>query len=570
MPETRNDPAKLWAEYKSGMSYKQQIGLYDTVAINRNFYIGRQWEGVEANGLPTPSIPVLKLIVRHQIAAILSDNIKMIASPFSGTVFMDQSYLKYVTNVISSKFEQLFEFNFLSTLLREYVTNAEVDGDACLYSWFDPDIETGQWARGDIVTEIVENSRVVFGNPNDRRVQKQPWIMIARRMVLEDAKREAKQYDGDEESIVEDTDETNNYHQNLASGKCTVVMKFWREYYTEKVQDKIGNTQSVRKSRIMAEEFTAGTIIRKAYDTGLKLYPITWFSIDNIPNSYHGQAVITGLIDDQIAINKMLAMVELSLTTTAFPKVIYDGTRIAKWDNRVGGAIKVIGGGDVRNAAAIINPATIDSQIYQFINFFIDKVKEMLGATSAALGEAKAYNTSALVANQRASAIPHDVTRTALYQSIEDLGRIYMDLMRVNYGERYTMMRNESTGVSAPAMFDFSVLNRLPLSIKLDVGASSYWSEITTVQTLGDLLTNGKIELVDYLDRLPEGIIPQKQELIDKINEAVKAKQDAMLNGVAGGNTKMLPSGGGNNIPIPSIRGNSELQRAVLSGAKVS
>ena len=54
------------------------------------------------------------------------------------------------------------------------------------------------------------------------------------------------------------------------------------------------------------------------------------------------------------------------------------------------------------------------------------------------------------------------------------------------------------------------------MCMKLDVGASAYWSEIASVQTLDNLLMQGKIELVDYLERIPEGYISKRAELISK------------------------------------------------------
>ena len=53
--------------------------------------------------------------------------------------------------------------------------------------------------------------------------------------------------------------------------------------------------------------------------------------------------------------------------------------------------------------------------------------------------------------------------------------------------------------------------------LKLDVGASSFWSEITSIQTLDNLLMQDRISLEDYLERIPEGYVSRKQELIDKI-----------------------------------------------------
>ena len=75
---------------------------------------------------------------------------------------------------MNKQFAAIFERNKVVTLTRQFMRNAAVDGDGATYTYFDPDIETGQEAKGDIVTEIIENTRVIFGNPNDRRVQTQP------------------------------------------------------------------------------------------------------------------------------------------------------------------------------------------------------------------------------------------------------------------------------------------------------------------------------------------------------------------------------------------------------------
>ena len=62
--------------------------------------------------------------------------------------------------------------------------------------------------------------------------------------------------------------------------------------------------------------------------------------------------------------------------------------------------------------------------------------------------------------------------------------------------------------------FDFGVLRDVPCSIDLDAGASSYWSEIANMQTLDNLLMQGKIPTSEYLRRLPNGQITDREQLI--------------------------------------------------------
>ena len=66
----------------------------------------------------------------------------------------------------------------------------------------------------------------------------------------------------------------------------------------------------------------------------------------------------------------------------------------------------------------------------------MDYTQNFLGATAAALGDTRPDNTSAIIALQRAALTPNEITRQNLYQSIEDLGRIYIDFMAEYYGVR--------------------------------------------------------------------------------------------------------------------------------------
>ena len=402
--------------------------------------------------------------------------------------------------------------------------NASVDGDGCLYTYFDPNVRTGQRPGGDIVTELVENTRVIFGNPNDRRVERQPYIIIARREMVQDVRRRVKAAGGNPDDVQPDADDAGNYHDGLTSGeKCTVLLKFYRKYESAG-KDRVGNPMET--ARIKALECVRGAVVRAEWDTGLTLYPVTWLCAEYVQNSYHGQADATSLIPNQVFINKLFAMTMLSLMTTAYPKVVYDKTRIPKWDNRIGAAIPV-SGGDMQNVADIIDPAQVSPQISQFIEAAIRYTKECMGATDAALGEAKSYNTSALIANQRAAGVPLELVRQNLYQSVEDLGLIYIDHMRAYYGERETELAQPGTETAAPLTFDYSLLGKIPLSVKLDVGASAYWSEITAVQTLDNLLQSGKIDIVQYLERLPTGYITKQKELIEQFKAQAAQAQAA-------------------------------------------
>ena len=504
MAKSKVDHLSVWKEFEKGRNFKNQIKLYDTVRDNENFFIGKQWEGVDANGLPTPVFNFIKRVVLFTVASISSGNVKMQAVPFFG----DSSHgTTRVSNIINAEFDKLFERNKIVSLFREVVRNAAVDGDGCTYTYWDPDIETGQPSKGAIVTELIENTRVYFGNANDRRVQRQPYIIIEKREMVDEIQDRAKENGvSDWEAIKPDTETQSMDNAFQTDDKVTILLRMWKNKETK---------------TIWAVETTKDFTIREPWDTGLTLYPITWLNWDYIQDCYHGQAMATGLIPNQEFVNKAYAMSMMSLMTTAYPKVVYDRNRVTRWSNAIGAAIP-INGGDVNNVAKIIDPAQISPQIAQFIKMAEEDTMASMGATTVALGEGKAYNTSAIVALQKAAATPHEITRQNLYQNIEDLGRIYIDFMAEYYGERLIDVPQEAeealefAEMPAPT-FDYNTLKDMHFTIKLDVGASAYWSEIASVQTLDNLLRLGLIDVVDYLERVPEGYVIKKQELIDKL-----------------------------------------------------
>ena len=544
--------------YEKGYSFNQQIGLYDTVKVNEDFFIGNQWEGVEANGLPTPTFNFLKQVVLFQVATITSNNLAMKATALPSASPWTTQQLEKIMEIVDHQYAAIIERNRIVAKIREMLRNAAVDGDGAMHFYFDPTIDNNQPVTGEICAEVVENTRVIFGNPNCREVQEQPYIILPRRMLVEDAQWKAEVYkeDGlteitDPGSITADSEKWQNKYDSYTDDKVTVLTYYYRN----------------RKDRhIWCMEVTEKGILRKPYDTEYTMYPITWISWDYIHDCYHGQAMITGLIPNQKFINKIFAMVGISLMTTAFPKVIYDKTKISSWDGSVGSAVGVTG--SVTEVAKTIDGATVNPQIAQFMELCIAKTRSFLGASDVAMGDSRPDNTSAIIALQRAANTPMEMTKQSLFQCVEEMGLIWLDIMAAKYGIRKveTTMSLDKPGeqplgmnISAqPFMvdFDFSQLAKIRVAIKQDVGASSYWSEMANMQTLDNLLMNGHITVKQYLERIPSGYISKKQELINEI----QSMQLAASNAGTGASRETTDS---SQIPVPLGGGNASLQRAI-------
>lgn len=531
-------PDRISKEYAAGLKFNEGIELYGNVKTNEDFFIGKQWENVKSNGLPTPVFNFLKRVVLFSVANISTENLKLHAKPMVCTANANTEALELFSNILNDQFAAIFEQNRLGGLIREFCRNAAVDGDGCMYVWWDESAETGQPSKGAIRTEVLQNTQVMFGNPNSRDVQSQPYILVERRMLVDEAKNYAKAHGASEDSvsaIVPDSKESGNIEMDQLGGeKVTVVLRMWKDE---------------ESGHVLCYESTKAAEIRKTWDIGISLYPLVWMNWDYIQDCYHGQAMISGLIPNQIFVNKLFAMSMISLMSSAYPKVVYDKTKVPKWSAKVGAALGV--NGSVEGVAKIIDPAQISPQIYQFIETAISYTQKFLGASDVALGDTRPDNTSAIIALQRAAATPMELTKQNLLQSVETLGRIYMAFMAEYYGNRFVEIDvpAEMGGGKAVVSIDFEMLKKIPCGIDLDAGASAYWSEIANMQTLDNLLMQGKIPTSEYLRRLPNGQISDREKLIAIVEAAergqVMSADPAAIPGVTGEGEALLRGGAG-------------------------
>ena len=556
---------EILKRYEKGYGFNQAIGLYDQVKVNEDFFIGNQWVGVESNGLPTPTYNMFKRVVNFQVSTITSDNMAIQVTGMPSTSGYTQKQLERFCEVINHQIAAIMERNKIVAKNREFIRNAAVTGDGCMHFYFDPSVENGQMVKGEIKAEVLDNLRVMFGNPNCRDVQRQPFIIITRRELVEDVKwriddlKEMGKEDGETytkvtnpDDIQPDSEKFQNEYDSYTDDKVTVLTYYYRNRET---------------GTIWCIETTEKQIIREAYDTELTLYPMVWINWDYIRDCYHGQAMVTGLLSNQKFINKMFAMVGISQITMAFPKYIYDRTRIRNWSGDVGVAIGV--NGNVADVAKVIEGAPVSPQIAQFIELAFDKTHSLLGASDVAMGDSRPDNTSAIIALQRAANTPMELTKQQDYQAMEDAARIWIDMMAVNYGTRMVEVAmdmdkpgEQPLGMNLPEQvflepFDFSRLKEVQLSIKQDVGASSYWSEMASMQTLDNLLMNKHITLKQYLERLPSGYITKKQELLDEL------AAQSMLPPPGTDGTGMSVATTSENLPVNPGSGNGALQRAL-------
>ncbi|MBR5485986.1 MAG: hypothetical protein IKV41_05695 [Oscillospiraceae bacterium] len=517
---------RIFKDYDKAVRYNQSIGLYERVKQNELFYIGRQWEGVNAPDLEKPTLNFIKRVVSYFIAMLVSDDIAVNFTPAH-----DSEENRTIAKVLSKQVEQVLEAQQVRAMNRNMLRDCAVDGDAGYYFYMDMNAFGSEQVKGSIAVESMDSTKVLFGNPYIREVQKQPWIILVQRLQLEEVRRMA-QAAGMDKDCVRPDNESSYQEEHENDELVTVVTRLWK---------KNGTVHYIKACR--------SCLLTDVIDTGYTLYPVTWMNWERVKDSYHGQAAVTGLIPNQIFVNKTWAMAMEQVKQTAFPKVIYDASRIKRWTNRVGEAIGVAGGVNEAVATGWRAP-DMSGQVLELVEKTISYSRDFMGASDAALGNIRPDNTSAIIAVQKASAAPLELQRLDFFKMMEDTVRVMVDIICTDYGVRTVSMTDEA-GEERLVEVDFGLVDWKSMQLKIDVGTASYWSELTQIQTLDNLFSKGIIsDAVTYLEGIPDQYIKGKNKIIAKLKE----QQEQMSGGVQNGFMPEMQDGtAGRQMPQPKM-----------------
>lgn len=519
-----------WERYEKGIQYnssfKPNKDYYESIKVWNDFYNGDQWNGVGGlSELPKLVFNYIKRIIDFKIASATSSDISVNVEPLRNTPVMNGRQEIDNTDFINNEIKNVFEKWNFRILKKRALRKAGISGDMCAHITFNPKAKPFRGfapnVKGEMEIELIDATNVYFGNANIKSVSKQPYIIIVGRDTVQNLQEEAKQFKTQDNDIRSDDDteyqltEFANVEVESADiekdseGKA----KYIYYYYKKKVGEDI---------HVFVTKCTKDAIIYQDIDTEYSDYTVAFANWYELENTYHGRGEVEGLCPNQIAINKMFAMIVYHQMMTAFPTAVYDKDVIKSWNNQIGSAFGVSGlnGRSLKDVAGYLNPANMSDYIIKVIDLAIQYTKECMGVSDASLGNIDPKNTSAILAVQKSTAVPLENVKDNLYDFVEQIVRIMIDVMGTKYGERPVVITDED-GNRTIEKYDFAQLKGMDLHIGIDVGESSYYSEIAMLQTMDNLLQGQYIEFIDYLERIPNEMFPKKAEYIAQI----KAKQ---------------------------------------------
>ncbi|MBO5872729.1 MAG: hypothetical protein J6Q56_00800 [Clostridia bacterium] len=545
-------PKQIFSEFEKGNSFKAsvgELGIFEQTKLNERFYVGDQWYGAKCgNNRPLARRNIIKRIGEYKMSVVgaspvsvryTADGIpynlksKQRADEVKAKLGLglgispqpDNDEIALITDSLSSYQKLCAERVKFDIKNEQLLRNAYISGTGIAYTYWDNEVDTGLFAdkgkrqkiKGDIAFQVLDVENVIFGDPNNDDVQSQPYILLAERLDVGSVRREAKRNGLSTADILPDGESrfnsgTRGESEPDDSRRVTVITKLFKEWDSEG-----------EGYRVMAVKVTERAVVRKPWDIGLTMYPIAKFCWERRRTSAYGESEITYLIPNQIAINRMLTAECWSALAAGMPKLVVNGDIVGedvKITNDPGQIIRANVGfeGSVANAMQYVSPSPWAEQYLAAVNDLSSNTMNDAGANDVALGNVRPDNAAAIIQMREAALQPLQIYQNRYYAFIEDIARIWADFWINKYGNRFIKVENDEGVEYIP--FNAERYRNLVLNAKVDVGASTLWSEAVVVSTLDSLLSAGIITPSQYLERMPKGLIPKAAELADELGSA--------------------------------------------------
>ena len=516
---------EVWILYTQGQEYARKKNIYDETDENFRMYNGDQWAGIKLKDVEPVQLNFIKPIINYKIGAI-SQNLWAIhysAENIDNPEFA--STARKACELLNMKAAKIWENKYMDYKVRQIGKNAAINTECPVYINYNEDEE-----MPDI--EELNKTDIYYGNENNSDIQTQPYILIKKRMPVSQAKEFAEANGAKEEELdyiigdQETFEEAGEYAKEEKDNMVTIVWKLWKEDGT------------VHKA--IATRYCE---IEKNNNTQLTLYPITHMLWEEQMGSARGSGEITvGLKANQREVNKTLMRRAVVAKNTAYPQKVVNIDKINNPEalDEVGGIVEASGidTQSVTNIFAHIQPAQMSSDVEKLQQDLIQTSRELASASQAASGDIDAEQASgrAILAVQQASQQPLVEQLSMLKKTIEDIARIWLDMIKVYNPDGLSIEVEEIDNLSGETIthieeIDGITLQELQASVKIDITPKSAYDKYAQERSIENLFTKGMFnpqmlgQLKFYLECLDDDSVMPKQKLLEQVNKELEKQQ---------------------------------------------
>lgn len=509
----------IWELYERGKNYHRRMGIYTDTDRNYRMYNGDQWGGAKLDDVEPVQKNFIRPIVRYKLG-VIHDN--LYAVNFSSQNNENREFQKEAEKyceMLNRYASRIWEKEKMDKKGRTVTKDAAINDEGIMYVDFDEDTMMP-------VNEVIDKNDVYYGNENDDDIQKQPYILISKRMPVANAEEFARAYGVSEEDLryvrVGDRDV---FEQSGESAKEEVDDQVTIVYKMYKRDDTVHYSIATRWVEILGDT-----------DIGIKLYPVAHFVWEEKKGSARGEGEVRFLIPNQIEVNRTEMRRVLTVKDQAYPMKVADVSKISNVNelDTVGGIIYTNGSpvDDVKKILGTLQPAQMSPDVKQLQDDLITVTRELAGAGDIATGQVNPEDASgrAILAVQQAAASPMTEQKEGYKAFIEDIANIWLEYLIVYSGEGINMeeeVTDQQTGekyyqvVNVPQ----TVLEQLQATVKVDVTPKSVYDRFAQEQTIENLLLNGLLtaqrvsELRVYAELLDDDSVAPKMKILEAVEK---------------------------------------------------
>lgn len=525
-------------QYEGGKSYKKQMGFTDKWPEYERFKAGDQWPAVtdRTKNLPRPVFNVIRYIENHKVSSVANENIKMLfttqevvdegaeqdpATP--PEVVMAADAAEKFTRFSDTTWENIKQ----DELNEEALESASNIGTGIWHYFWDPKIKGGltqPWI-GEMCGETLDAMNVFFGNPQSRDVQKQPYILISSREMVETVRKEAEANGEPEHRVllikgdkeVQDEGYDSAKHEVSDTDKATVLTRYWK-----------------KDGRVMFCKVSGSVVVKPPTDTGMKRYPIVVMQWERRKKSIFGIGDTEGLIPNQKSINFMIAMMLLSQQHLGWPKAVINPQYVNPNSLNNDPTVPIVDTSPPgQDGIKYLQPTAPSGLAKELVDMFIDYTKTLSSAQDAATGDVSKgnLNATAIMLLQKASGVPIESIKRRFYRAMEDVGRVWEEFWKVKYNTTRRVNLEDDDGKAYSADFRGADYADVNMNLKIDIGPSSSYSEELSMASLDKLYEKQAISTEQYLEFAPKNVVPFKDRLLKqlKLQQEQQMQAQAMM-----------------------------------------
>jgi hypothetical protein len=499
-------------------------GMFRDTDDNYRMYNGNQWEGVIVKGIEPIQENFIKPIVKYKVGNITSNlwQINFSSENFENEYFRDTA--DKTCEMLNRKARKTWEKDGMDYKIRAIAKDSAINDEGVMYAMYDMNNQ-------EIINEVIKKNNVYYGNENDEDIQNQPYIIIKRRMPVANVHEMALAEGLSEEKLILIIGDKDTFENSGDAAKyekddmCTVLTKMYKE-----------------NGSVHFETSTKFVKIKEDTDTGLKLYPIAHMIWESREGSARGEGEVRHLTPNQKEVNKILTRSALVVKLTAYQTKVVNKDRIANYGdvNKVGATLYTKNGqtiDDVNKVVGYINPAQMSPDVEKLRNELIKTTRELAGAGDIATGQVNPESASgrAILAVQQASQLPLTEQLSSLKAFIEDVARIWLDMLTTYSMDGLTLeeeVLNAETGEESVQLVQVpqSVMEQLKASVKVDITPKGAFDKYAQELSLENMLKAGMFnvqrlaELKRYVEVLDDDAVSPKTKL-EKIVKSMEEEQ---------------------------------------------